>query len=84
MAKICYLQQPPDLTVHDDIINIAQLRVRQHKNILFLFGEPQLPTRQPSRLQLPVSIRQLSSYDARVLLLPSDPVQRHLGSHLIV
>ena len=47
-------------------------------------GKPQFPPSQPGCLQFSLWEVEFPGNDARDLLLPGDPVQRHLGPHVVI
>lgn len=56
----------------------------QHKYIFLLLGEPELASGQPRRFQLSLGERKFAAQHAGRLLLARDPVERHLGPHVVI
>lgn len=65
-------------------VHAPQLAGCQHQDVFLLLVEPQLLPSQPGFVQLPVGGGQFPGEGPRDVLLPADPVHRHLIPDVIV
>ena len=55
-----------------------------NKPVRSYLGKPQFPPSQPGCLEFPLRKVEFPGNDARDLLFPGNPVQSHLGAHVVI